>query len=370
MRIGINLLYLIPGRVGGTEIYAKGLLHGLAQEGSGHEFVIFLNQSASSWPLPKKKNFRRVVCPISGVSQTKRYFYEQLRLPFKLRKEKIDLVHSLGYVGPLFSKLSSVVTVHDLNFIYLRKVMPIQKIITRAFFVGLSVHCSNHVITVSNFSKREIAKYLLIPPQKISVTYESVFIRSSSSIHWKKIRDKYNLNSPYILAFSSLSRHKNIDGLLYAYSLIKDEFPHNLVIIGHVSSKIDLTRLKKKLKLNERVITPGYLPDEVIQPILKHSSLFVFPSFYEGFGLPLLEAQAAGVPVVSSRAGSLPEVGGDGAIYFDPYSVTEMARAIRRCLSDFLLKDRLTKLGKKNIQRFSWRDTARKTMEVYNRILV
>ena len=101
MRIGLNLLYLIPGQVGVTEIYAKGLLQGFVQEGSGHEFVIFLNQSASSWPLPKKKNFYRVVCPVSGVSQTKRYFYEQLQFPFKLRKEKMLLLMSSHMLFPV-----------------------------------------------------------------------------------------------------------------------------------------------------------------------------------------------------------------------------------------------------------------------------
>jgi len=369
MRIGINLLYLIPGQVGGTEIYAKGLLQSLAQVGTGHEFVIFLNQIASSWPLPKKKNFYRVVCPIRGFIQIKRYFYEQLKFPFVLRKERVDLVHSLGYVGPLFTNIPSVVTVPDMNFISLRSIMPIKKIIARMFFVPFSIYKAKHVITISNFSKKEIVRYMKVSPQRITVTYLSILKRTQNSFDLNQIRDKYYLNSPYILAFSSASKHKNIDGLLYAYSMIKDEFHHNLVIIGHVSSKIDLSRLKNKLKLNGRVITPGYLPDEVIQPILKHSSLFVFPSFYEGFGLPVVEAQAAGVPVVSSKAGSLPEVGGDGAIYFDPYSVTEMAWAIRRCLSDFSLKDRLTKLGKNNVQRFSWRDTAIKTMEVYKRIL-
>lgn len=369
MRIGINLLYLIPGKVGGTEVYAKGLLHGLSCIESGHEFIVFLNQSAANWPLPQTNNFYRVICPIWGASQRQRYFYEQLHFASILRKKGVDLVHSLGYVGPLFPGIPSVVTVPDLNFISLRSVMPIQKIIARTFFVTISVHRAKHVITISSFSKREIARCLAISENKITVTPLSVFMRSLNSFTWEQIRDKYGLSSPYIMAFSSRSKHKNIDGLLQAYYLLKDKFPHNLVIVGHIPSRIDLPKLKRTLRLDGRVITTGFLPDELIQPVLGHASLFVFPSFYEGFGFPLLEAQAAGVPVVSSKAGSLPEIGGDSALYFDPASITEMACIISRCLSDSALTDRLIKSGMKNIKRFSWEKTALKTLEVYQKIL-
>jgi len=369
MRIGINLLYLIPGQVGGTEIYAKGLLHGLSCIDSEHEFVVFLNQSAANWPLPQTSNFYRVICPIWGASQSQRYLYEQLRFPFILRKEGVDLVHSLGYVGPLFTGIPSVVTVHDMNFISLRSIMPVHKIIARAFFVILTVHRTKHIITDSVFSKKEIVRYLAISTKKITVIPASIFERPQSSFTWEKIRDRYSLKPPYIVAFSSRSKHKNINGLLSAYSLLKDQFPHNLVLIGHIPSRINLPKLKRTLRLDGRVITTGFLPDEDIQPVLGHASLFVFPSFYEGFGFPLLEAQAAGVPIVSSKAGSLPEIGGDSALYFDPASITEMACVISRCLSDSELTDRLIRSGLKNIQRFSWKNTALKTLEVYQKIL-
>src|SRR5437870_13548482 len=116
MRIALNLLYLIPGVVGGTETYAAGLLHGLANVDAQDQFVVFVNRESQQWPLPVSPNFTRVICPVSALSRSRRYFFEQVLLPRWLQKHAIDVVHSLGYVSPLFTSCASIVTIHDLNF--------------------------------------------------------------------------------------------------------------------------------------------------------------------------------------------------------------------------------------------------------------
>ena len=127
MRIGINLLYLIPGIVGGTETYAAGLLQGLANIGFDEEYIIFSNREAFDWPLPDRLNFRQVVCPIHGSNRAKRYFFEQFEFPKLLRDHRIDLIHSLGYIGPIKTSCPAVVTIPDLNFVDLARTMPFQK---------------------------------------------------------------------------------------------------------------------------------------------------------------------------------------------------------------------------------------------------
>ena len=159
--------------------------------------------------------------------------------------------------------------------------------------------------------------------------------------------------------------NKNMPRLIRAFTTVKDTFPHSLVLIGHIPSDLDLTAETREVR--DRVTVTGYVPGEHILPLLSHAELFVLPSLYEGFGLPVLEAQQASVAVACSSAGSLPEVGGDGALYFDPTSVEQMADAIRNCLSDARLRSQLISKGRENVSRFSWTKTAKETLSVYQR---
>ncbi len=153
MRIGINLLYLLPGVVGGTETYAAGLLQGLAAIVSDNEFVVFVNREAADWPLPPKSNFTRIVCPITGSSRAQRYYFEQIRLPLLLRRERIDLVHSLGYVGPVIGPCPSVLTIPDSNFVDVAQTIPPHRRIALSFVSRQAARTANEIITISEFLK-------------------------------------------------------------------------------------------------------------------------------------------------------------------------------------------------------------------------
>ena len=361
MKIGINLLYLLPGVVGGTETYAAGLLHGLAEIDQRNEYVVFVNRESESWPLPRAANFTRVVCPLRAAGRASRYLFEQVRLPRLLARYHIDVVHSLGYVGPLAAPCSSVVSIHDLNYIALRNTMPGGRRIALGFFSIQAARRANHVITISDFSKREICRTLRLDPGKVTVTHLGGLRNgaSNSSENWMELTGRYGIREPYVIAFGGGTPHKNIPRLIRSFALVKDAFPHSLVLIGHIPSNAALNATR------DRVTITGYVPEEHILPLLSHADLFVLPSLYEGFGLPVLEAQQAAVAVACSSAGSLPEVGGEGVIYFDPTSVEHIADTIRRCLADTNLRSQLILKGRENLSRFSWTKTARETLSVY-----
>jgi glycosyltransferase involved in cell wall biosynthesis len=367
MKIGINLLYLLPGVVGGTETYAAGLLHGLAQIDHEDEFVVFVNRESSKWPIPQAANFSRVVCPVWAGSRSRRYIFEQLKLPQLFAKHGIDIIHSLGYVGPLSTPCISIVTIHDLNFNRLKDTMPLTKRILLQFFSKQSARRADHVITVSDFSKKEICSVIKLNPDKITVTHEGPIRNTNINLleKWGELNDQYGIHEPYVVAFGGGALHKNISSLIRAFDLIKDEFPHCLVLIGHIPADVDLSTESIGADTGKRIITTGYVPEEDILPLLRHADLFVLPSLYEGFGLPVLEAQQAGVAVACSNAGSLPEVGGDGAFYFDAKSIESIAKAMRHCLEDKVLRSELIQKGQNNLNRFSWEKTASETLSVY-----
>lgn len=370
MRIGINLLYLLPGLVGGTETYARGLLRGLAAVSCNHEFVVFVNREATSWQLPPAPNFTRVICPVTGTNRISRYYFEQVGLPELLRQQRINLVHSLGYVGPVISPCATVVTIPDLNYIDLGSTFSLHRRLMLRFISTQTAKTADAIITISSFSKRRLCEGLNLLADKIAVTYLAPlpeFVKPPSE-DWSELRQQYNIREPYVAALGGGAIHKNIPTLLRAFARVSHSLPHNLILIGYLPPDVTISTFEK-LGLQSRVVTTGYVPASHIASLLGHAELFVLPSLYEGFGLPVLEAQQANVAVACSTAGSLPEVAGEGAVFFDPNSVEAMAETLLRCLSDPDLRAELRKNGQKNLKRFSWEKTALETLAVYQQIL-
>ena len=367
MRIGINLLYLLPGVVGGTQTYAQELLSALAKQMEGHQYFLFVNEESRELPLPEAPHFERVVCPVRAHSRSGRYRYEQIALPRQLKHRQLDVLHSLGYVGPLRAPCKHVVTIHDLNYRAFKGAMRADKRLVLGFFVRQTARHADHIIAVSEFSKNQIVQHLHIRPNKVTVVHEAAKQPAIAldAEQQRAILSAHNLHAPYIVAFSSLSLNKNISRLLSAFAQLTSEVGHNLVLIGHIPPEANIAGDIARLGLAARVFCTGYIPDAQVPVLLQHADLFVFPSWYEGFGLPALEAQIAGVPVACSRAASLPEVAGEGAAYFDPASDEDIARVLRQCLRDPNLRARLRQQGAANAGRFSWEQAARDTLQVY-----
>ncbi len=362
MFIGLNLLYLLPGVVGGTETYAAGLLRGLRNTKT-NEYLLFVNRESAQWATEKFPDFPAVVCPVDGVRKEHRYYFEQLRLPTLAESYKLDALHSLGYTSPLFMHCPTVVTVHDLNFKFWGRQMPARRRLVLSFFVRNAIRRATRVIAVSEFSRKEILKHYRVPPAKVVVTHEAAVEDTASGINSENPEDVFGFRRPYCVAFSSSTPNKNIPRLLEAFAQLKRkaEIPQQLVLVGHQFSGHPGSNNEDF----KDVISTGYVDDRVVSAILKESDFLVFPSLYEGFGLPVLEAMASGVPVVSSNAGSLPEVAGDAAVFFDPLSTEDMAEKIRAVATSADLRESLRAKGFLNVKRFSWDQTARQTEEVY-----
>lgn len=366
MRIGINLLFMLPGVVGGTETYARELLYSLEELNEDDIYVLFMNRESAEWKVPRDSRFIRVTCEVNARNPVSRYLYEQFRLPFLLKKEKIDILHSLGYMGPVFTTCRSIVSIHDLLYDYPGS--PIRKLITYTL-LNLVARFADKVITISNNSKKQIQERLRVDASRIVVTYLAPKDRSWVTDEEKQaIRERMGIKGKYILAFSSLSPSKNIPRLIEAYSgfsaVLQEDY--RLILVGHIPRDGSaIATALKKTGIASKVVFTGYRSDQEIAALLGGATIFVFPSLYEGFGIPVLEAMAARVPVASSTAASLPEVYGDAAVTFDPLSLSEMTDALLKLARDPVLCDICKKRGVENVKRFSWSKAARETHNLY-----
>ena len=366
MRIALNLLYLLPGVVGGTETYAKSLIKGLARQGDDNEYSIFLNRESAELDVTPSENFTRVICPINATNRAARYSWEQGAMPLQLRRTRPDVVLSLGYVIPLAARGPQVVTVHDVNYLGHKGWRTGVGRTAFRFFAEKTVKRADRIIAVSKFSRDEIVRHMRVSADKVTVVHsagrDAPALRAGPQVVSDVVR---GLPRPYIMAFSALSAHKNIPRLIAAFARISAAVPHDLVLVGHMPVKAAVRAEIQAAGGSDRVHFTGYVPDADVAALLHNASLFAFPSLYEGFGLPLLDAQNAGVPVVCSSAGALPEIAGESAIMFDPTSEEAMAGALKRGLMDAELRASLVRKGHANAQQFSWDRTARQTLDVY-----
>ncbi|MEP6906103.1 MAG: glycosyltransferase, partial [Gemmatimonadales bacterium] len=214
MLIALNLLYLIPGVVGGTETYATSLIHALAKADEDNEYVVFVNKGAADLDVTPGEKFRRVVCPFIALRRIVRYSWEQAILPLQLRREAPDLVHSLGYVAPLAARGPHVVSIHDLNYLGHQGRRTAAGRRAFGYFVAQTVRRASKVITISEFSRREIIRNLDVDEDKVSVIHLAGKENGNKSMDVPSLHS--TLPTPFIMAFSSLSAHKNIARLIAA----------------------------------------------------------------------------------------------------------------------------------------------------------
>src|SRR5574340_338944 len=198
MRVGLNLLYLIPAEVGGTETYAVGLVRGLSAIDHQNEYVLFLNRENAKLELARGPNFQSVTLHCHARSRPLRYAWEQLVLPWELAYRRIDVVHSLGYIGPLFTHCPAVVTIPDLNFIALRGMIPEVRRQTLELFTASGARRATHIITISEFSKSQITAYLSIAPDKVAVTHLGPGWDATVKTSWEVVRERYHLPPQYV----------------------------------------------------------------------------------------------------------------------------------------------------------------------------
>ncbi len=288
----------------------------------------------------------------------------------KIRQFDADLYHSPHYTVPLFKVKPTVATIHDL--IHLKFPEYLASKIARVYAKWMIKHAvttSDHIITVSAWSKKDLIEAFQIPTQKITVVYGAVsdlFQELDASTVKNFMADQLKINAPYLLYCGAFKPHKNLGTLLHAFHQVDRALCPYLVLAGdQLELYPELQNRITQLNLTARIIILGQLPFESLVRLYNGAAAFVFPSEYEGFGLPPLEAMRCGVPVITSNAACLPEVLGDAACYFEPRSSTQLVTQIERLLTDPQLRQTMRARGLEQVKKYSWENSARQILKIY-----
>ncbi|MBE7548659.1 MAG: glycosyltransferase family 4 protein [Planctomycetia bacterium] len=369
MNIGINALS-IRNQYAGIGVYTKYLIHALSQIDQKNRYVLFLNPENYNDLKVGQDNFENVIVQ---APLRKFYLWEQVYLPFVLKKKQIDIFHGPRNVLPLLCKIKSVVTIHDLAFLLFPEVMKFNPFNYWSVFVKRSAVKADHIISVSESTKKDIVRLYNISEHKITVTHEACnnsFKRIEDESALKRISQKYELPERFILYVGTIEPRKNLNVVLEAMDILKkNNLNIKLVIVGKKGwLYAGFFDTLQSLGLGNNVIFTGYVPAEDLPGIYNLAEIFVYPSKYEGFGLPLLEAMSCGVPVIASNVSSIPEVVGDAGILVRPDDPKEFAHKIYELLTDKETRAKMSSKGFERTKSFSWEKVAQKTLTVYENI--
>ncbi|NBQ54737.1 MAG: glycosyltransferase family 1 protein, partial [Proteobacteria bacterium] len=289
---------------------------------------------------------------------------EQIELPSLLRRLRADLFHSPSFVAPFYSPCKTIMTIHDLNHMVLPQFYTPFHQVYYSFFVKRCIRRSEAILTVSRFSRDEIVRTLKLPPEKVAVTYNGVspnYRRVTDPETLQYVRDIYELPERFVFCLTNNKPHKNVHQLVRAYSYSGLKLP--LVLACPFDSGI--LSVAEQYGKKHLVFFSKFINEEHLPAVYSLTDLFVYPSTYEGFGLPPLEAMACGAPVVVARSSSLPEVVGDLAIFANPFDYQDMARALREGIEDTTARARMQDNGLMHALQFSWQQMARQTLAIY-----
>jgi len=373
MKIAIDATILRSQNTG-TGFYVINLLNGLMKYDKENEYIVFGNKEIiKKFVFLNNKNFR--IENVIFKNRIVRVLWQLFILPFKLKKLNVNILHSTNYITPLFKfNLKFIVTIHDLTFIIFPEKFTIVKRLFFRFMVPIFIRRADKVITVSENTKNDIIKFLKVPKEKISVTFETYNECYDSEIKKedsKKILDKYGINKNYFLFVGMIEPRKNILSILKAFIELDDELDEDLVIVGKKGwyyREIEefMENIKNK-RLKNRIIFTGFVSEKELVSIYKNAEIFIYPSFYEGFGIPPLEAMVCGVPVITSNTSSIPEVVGDAAIKIDPYNYIELKEAIKVLKHNPQKKEEMSEKGKEQSKKFSSKKFAENTINIYKK---
>ncbi|MEF3691667.1 MAG: glycosyltransferase family 1 protein [Candidatus Moraniibacteriota bacterium] len=372
MRIGIDARFY--GSVGkGLGRYVQKLIENLEKIDKENQYFIFLRKENFNEFVPKNKNFKKVLADYRWYT-----FSEQINMPRILYRHKLDLVHFPHFNVPVFYRKKFIITIHDLILLHfptlratgLNPVFYGCKYLAYKLVIGSAIRRSKKVITVSNFSKEDILRnYSFLKQEKVGVTYEacdSLADENKEIENREDVLKKYDIIKPYLLYVGNAYPHKNLEGLLEAWKIFAEkELETRLVLVG--KEDYFYRRLKEKIKDEKiaRVVLAGFVKDADLIYIYRQASVYIFPSLYEGFGLPPLEAMSLGVPVISNSHGCMREVLGEAAYYFNGQDKNSIKEAIEKLLRDSVLRARLISRGHEKVREYSWAKMVDQTLEIY-----
>ncbi len=359
MRVGVNALYLIPGGVGGTEIYLRHLLRGLSEVDGQTEFLVFTNRETDSSVAPDAPNVRVVPQAVKATVRPARIAWEQTLLPLCAARNGVDVLLNPGFTAPLVAPCPSVTVFHDLqhkrhpeHFRWFD--LPFWRVLLYA-----AAQRSERLIAVSEATRADLLRYYRLPDARIAVVTHGV------DAEFFRLRRSPG-NPPYFLCVSTLHPHKNLDRLLRAFATFRNAHQDFRLVCAGMRGFFteELESLRGHLGLREAVEFTGWISRERLLDLYAGAHAFVYPSTFEGFGLPVLEALAAGLPTACSAIEPLASIAGPAAIPFHPSDTNALADALRRLASDGALCAQLSAAGPSRAAAFTWEKSARLTLEV------
>ena len=371
LRIAIDA-HSVGTKLGGNESYAINLIEALAQVDAVNDYTLFVTTAEAydrfnqRWPNFKVRSTRPHT-PLIRIPLT---------LSAELRKNPVDVLH-VQFTAPPFCPCPVVVSVHDLSFEHLPQTFKRRSRTQLRLTVRHSARQAARVLSLSEHGKQDIISTYGIDSQRISaipLAAPNHFARVTDATELQRVRHTYGIDGDYILSVGSIQPRKNLARLVRAYALLAEKLDKEnvpkLVLAGKRAWLFDETlRSLEESGVKDSVILTGYVPEKDLPPLYSGAMCFVYPSFFEGFGLPPLEAMKCGAPVIVSNTTSLPEVVGDAAICVDPYDINAIAGAIERVNTDSILREELSIKGQARARLFDWRDTALRTLDVYRQVV-
>ena len=369
MRIAIDAHSVGTG-LGGNESYATNLIEALAEIDQTNRYTLYVTKRegverfSNRWP-----NFSvRSTLPHTPLIRI------PLTLSAELRRNPVDVLH-VQFTAPPFSPCPVVVSIHDLSFEHLPHTFKWRSRKQLRITVRRTARQAAQVIALSEHAREDIVKTYQVSPDKISVIPLSAgdqFRPISDEGELQRVRQTYGIEGAYMLSVGAIQPRKNLGRLVAAYSRLRGTKPEGklpkLVLAGKCAWLYDETlRAIKELQLSDSIILTGYVPESDLPALYSGALCFIYPSYFEGFGLPPLEAMQCGVPVIVGDRTSLPEVVGDAGVLVDPFDVNALAAAIEKVVSEPALRARLSVQGLARAKLFDWRKTARQTLAVYRK---
>lgn len=355
MRIAIDVQTTL-GQKSGFGFYVKNLTESLKKVDQENQYILISPDSAKD------------------LSTAKRLVWDQLTFPEIARKNQVNILHQPCFSAPIFYRGKVIITIHDLISHFFPQNMPTGSRLYFSKWMPLTYRRAQKIIAISENTKKDIIKLLKVPEHKIKVIHSAAgqaFKPISDIKKIAEVKTKYQTGERFILDVGTLEPRKNLPFLVRAFDLALREgkISHNLVLTGKKGWYYDnLFTLIKELRLENRIILPGYVPDEDLPALYNAADLFCFPSLYEGFGFPPLEALGCGTPVIASNNSSIPEVVGEAGLLLPIDNEAVWAKAILRILQNSNLQKKMSQKGLDQAKKFSWDKTARETIKVYEEV--
>ncbi len=372
MKIAVNTLPLLDNRAG-AERYTQNIIRHLIAADPRNVYYLVLSKVNQAFYGSDQENAHNLVWGGNTRNKLIRILGEQAYLPRLVRKKGLDLLFSPCNIGPRRVSVPMVITLFDLHWLRFPELFSPLRLAYLRRALTWSARKAEAILTISENSKKDLIKLLGIPEEKITVTYpglDPIFDKAPSPEEHAALRKTFGLGERFILFVGQLHRRKNALGLIRAFQRLKEQGPleHQLVLAGGEGDGSTEIRDYIRQQPQGEIIVTGCIPDEAIRTLYHQAACLVYPSLYEGFGLPVLEAMACGCPVITSNVSSLPEVAGEAALLIDPRRIETITTALASLLTNPGLSQSLIRKGFEQARRFTWEAAARKTLEVFEKV--